>query len=172
MHRLILALLLLLAACNSAPRKADLTGQYRDPRIPIYSAAVFDQSRFAAGDWDQVAAFLPGPAENCADTGLHFPEKADAARGTYRLCLSGAMREGGGSVAWQQGGRFALPGIDEPLWVLWVDADYRTVLIGTPSGRLGFILNRGSALPADRLTAARDIFAFNGYDLTMLVLLR
>ena len=170
MHRLILVLVLL-AGCNAA-RQPDFSGLYRDPAAPIYSAAVFDQSRFAAEDWDQVAAFLPGPSENCADTGLTFPENGNPARAEYRLCLSGALREGGGSVGWQQGGRFALPGIDEALWVLWVDADYRTVLVGTPSGRLGFILNRGGALPADRLTAARDIFAFNGYDPEKLVLLR
>ena len=162
---------MLLAGCNAA-RQPDFSGLYRDPDAPIYSAAVFDQSRFAAEDWDQVAAFLPGPSENCADTGLHFPEKANATQATYRLCLSGALREGGGSVAWQPGGRFALPGIDEELWVLGVEVDYRTVLVGTPSGRLGFILNRGGVLPADRLTAARDIFAFNGYDPGKLVLLR
>lgn len=170
MHRLIVAFLLL-AGCNAA-RQDDLTGQYRDPAIPIYSAAVFDQPRFAAADWDQVAAFLPGPAENCAGTGVQFPEPGNASRAIYRLCLSGVLREGNGAAVWQPGGRFALAGIDAPLWVLWVDADYRTVLVGTPSGRLGFILNRGGALTADRLTAARDIFAFNGYDLRKLTLLR
>lgn len=170
MHRLSL-LLVLLAGCNAA-RQGDLTGLYRDPAIPIYSAAVFDQSRFAAAGWDQVAAFLPGPAENCADTGLRFPEPGNATGASYRLCLSGVVREGKGAIVWQPGGRFALVGIEEPLWVLWVDADYRTVLVGTPSGRLGFILNRGGALTADRLTAARDIFAFNGYDLRRLILLR
>ena len=161
----------MLTGCNAA-RQPDFSGLYRDPAIPIYSAAVFDQSRFAAADWDQVAAFLPGPAENCADTGLRFAETGNATFAAYRLCLSGTLREGEGRVAWQQGGRFALSGIEEPLWVLWVDADYRTVLVGTPSGRLGFVLNRGGALTADRLTAARDIFAFNGYDPSRLALLR
>jgi apolipoprotein D and lipocalin family protein len=168
-HRLIV-LCLLLAGC--AARQDAVIGPFRDPAIPIYSAAVFDQSRFAADDWQQVAAFLPGPAENCADAGLHFPEQGNAARASYRLCLANGLREGGGAVAWQPGGRLALPGIAEPLWVLWVDADYRTVLVGTPSGALGFILNRGGALPADRLAAAREIFDFNGYDLSRLVLLR
>ena len=149
-----------------------MTGLYRDPAIPIYSAAAFDPSRFAAGDWEQVAAFMPEAAGDCRETGLGFPEKGNAAQVSYRLCLSGALRAGQGGAQWQQGGRFALPGIDEVLWVLWVDADYRTVLVGAPSGRLGFILNRGGALTADRLAAARDIFDFNGYDLDKLVLLR
>lgn len=60
-------------------------------------------------------------------------------------------------------GRFDLQGIG-PLWVLWADADNRTVVLGTPSGAYGFILNRDPSLPSDRLNAARDILAFNGYD--------
>ena len=53
-------------------------------------------------------------------------------------------------------------------WVLWVDTDYRTAVVGTPAGRSGWILNREPTIPADRLKAARDILAFNGYDLTQL----
>ncbi|HOZ34653.1 MAG TPA: lipocalin family protein, partial [Tabrizicola sp.] len=47
-------------------------------------------------------------------------------------------------------------------WILWVDSGYRTLAIGTPSGRFGFILDR-SALPPDRLAAASEVFDFNGY---------
>ena len=170
------ALLALLAGCTAA-RQDDPAGSYRDIEIPIYSAAVFDQSRFAAQDWQQVAAFLPGPerpdpARGCGTATLTFPEPGNAARASYRLCLSGSLREDAGNVIWQPGGRFTLPGLDEPIWVLWVDADYRTVLLGTPSGRFGLILNRGGNLPSDRLAAAREIFDFNGYDLSKLVLLR
>ena len=51
--------------------------------------------------------------------------------------------------------------------MLWADADYRTLVIGTPNGRLGFILNRG-AISADRLVAAWEILDWNGYDLRQL----
>ncbi|WP_435258004.1 lipocalin family protein [Thioclava sp. FR2] len=54
-------------------------------------------------------------------------------------------------------------------WVIWVDTDYRTLAIATPSGAYGFILNRGGKLPADRLAAAKEIFAFNGYDVAKLI---
>jgi apolipoprotein D and lipocalin family protein len=37
-----------------------------------------------------------------------------------------------------------------------------------PSGRAGWILNRTPTLRADRLQAAKDILAFNGYDLSQL----
>ena len=59
-------------------------------------------------------------------------------------------------------------GIGAEWWVLWVDADYRTLAVGTPDGRFGFILNRDGALPPDRLAAAREILEWNGYDLARL----
>ena len=65
-------------------------------------------------------------------------------------------------------GRFALAGWPDPIWVLWADADLRTLVLGTPSGRFGMIFNRDGALPADRLTAARAVLAWNGYDLDRL----
>lgn len=63
-------------------------------------------------------------------------------------------------------GRFAVAGMED-WWVLWVDSDYRTLVIGTPSGRFGFVLDRGEIAP-DRLTAATEIFDFNGYTTTAL----
>ncbi|NNL17124.1 MAG: hypothetical protein HKP37_00115, partial [Boseongicola sp.] len=48
------------------------------------------------------------------------------------------------------------------------DTHYRTAVVGTPAGRSGWILNREPTIPADRLKAARDILAFNGYDLSQL----
>ena len=42
------------------------------------------------------------------------------------------------------------------------------LVVGSPNGRLGFILNRG-AFPPDRLKAARDVLEWNGYDLRRLV---
>ena len=53
-------------------------------------------------------------------------------------------------------------------WVLWVDEGYRTAVVGVPSGRAGWILNRDPEIPPDRLKAARDVLEFNGYDLSRL----
>ncbi len=54
------------------------------------------------------------------------------------------------------------------LWVLWADADYRTVAIGTPDGAFGWIMDRNAASSRDRVNAARDIMAWYGYDLAAL----
>ncbi|MCI2393045.1 lipocalin family protein [Aliiroseovarius sediminis] len=57
---------------------------------------------------------------------------------------------------------------DTQYWVLWVDADYRTAAIGTPSGSFGWIIDRAKTGGDDRITAARDVLGFNGYDLSRL----
>jgi apolipoprotein D and lipocalin family protein len=62
----------------------------------------------------------------------------------------------------------SVPFVSAPYWVLWVDEGYRTAVVGVPSGRAGWILNRDPQIPADRLEAARQILDFNGYDLTQL----
>ncbi len=79
---------------------------------------------------------------------------------TGTLCLAGRAEAISG-VAPQIGpGRLRVKG--EDWWVISVDVGYRTLAIGTPSGRFGIILDRG-AIPGDRLNAAREIFDFNGY---------
>ncbi len=81
----------------------------------------------------------------------------------YRLCQSGREMRGAGPMQPAGPGRFAVVNQPGPWWVLWTDTDYRTLVIGTPSGQLGFILNRDANLPADRMVAAREILDFNGY---------
>ncbi len=160
-----------LGACAVALPPIDWVGIYRDPAVPIYSAAVFDRDRFLDAPWDEVAAFVPTDGAGCTPGRIGFSTPDAGFFAAYSLCLSGREREGAGRIVFSEQGRFALAGLDEPLWVLWADADMRTVVIGTPSGRLGFVLSRGVLSP-DRWTAAQDILEWNGYDLDRLVMLR
>lgn len=158
----MLILLALTAAC-SAP-KPQQPPSFRSAGTPIYSNAVFEPARLE-GDWVQVASFGGG----CAPGAARFT--GDELRTT--LCLAGREQAFAGPYAQTAPGRLALRGADaagigEPWWVIWVDTDYRTLAIGTPSGSFGFLLNRGGPLPPDRLTAAREIFEWNGYDLSRL----
>ena len=163
MYRLI-ALLLLLSACGGAPEPAALA-PYRTLNAPIYSNAVLDLPKLA-GTWTQVASF--GAAGRCKPGGAEIRQTARGLQAAYRLCQSGQERRGAGPLQPTGPGRFAAAGQTAAWWVLWADADYRTLVIGTPDGSFGFILNRGG-FPADRLKAAREILAWNGYDLTRLV---
>lgn len=162
MYRLILAALLL-ASCAQAPTVT--VGRYRAETTPIYSSAVLDSKRLA-GRWQQVAAF--GPETGCNAGVVNIAQTKAGLQANYRLCLSGTETKGAAVMQPDGPGRFALKGQPGPWWVLWADADYRTLVIGTPSGRLGFILNRDGALPPDRLAAASEILDWNGYDLTRL----
>jgi apolipoprotein D and lipocalin family protein len=162
MHRLIA--LLLLAGCSAAPTPVAL-GRYRAPDAPIYSNAVLDTPRLV-GRWTQVATF--GAQDGCKPGGAEFAQAAGGLNVTYRLCQSGQQMQGAGALTPIGPGRFQAPNQPAPWWILWADVDYRTLVIGSPDGRIGFILNRGG-FPQDRVKAAREILDWNGYDLKRLV---
>ncbi|MEQ3626569.1 MAG: lipocalin [Celeribacter sp.] len=146
-----LALLSLMALAACAAKAPPLTG-FRAADAPISSIVGFSRSQLA-GDWVEVARYGTGPCTLCR---VSFA--ADGTRATRADGLAGPVASLGP-------GRISLPGIDAPVWVLWIDGDARTLVLGTPSGAFGTVLNRaGAALPPDRLTAAREIFDFAGYD--------
>ncbi|MDF1727027.1 MAG: hypothetical protein P1U53_04665, partial [Sulfitobacter sp.] len=57
---------------------------------------------------------------------------------------------------------------DREVWVLWTDADYRTVVLADPGGSFAEIWDRSTEPSPDRLAAAREILDFNGFDLNQL----
>ncbi len=61
-------------------------------------------------------------------------------------------------------GRWASGEVPE-LWILWVDDDFRTAVIGTPDGSLGWIMDRPGQASPDRTAAAREVLDWSGYDL-------
>ena len=156
-----IALALVLAACA---RDAAPGGAFRAPGTPIYSNAAFDFARLP-GDWAQVAAFANAGNTCSAGRAQIAPDGTLRAR----LCLDGGTAQVQGRITPTGPGRFRVAGaapspLAQDWWIIWVDTGYRTLAIGTPSGEFGFILNRDGPLPADRLTAAAEIFDFNGYD--------
>ncbi|CAN1572754.1 hypothetical protein MCELHM10_03386 [Paracoccaceae bacterium] len=160
MHQLIRAALLAtplaLAACLGGGTR---DGQFRAEAVPIWSAAAFDPAAIA-GDWQQVAGFAT-QAGGCNGGALQFTPDAAGFAVTGNLCLNGKATRINARTTPNGPGRLAVSG-QEDWWILWVDSGYRTLAIGTPSGGFGFVLDRG-AIPPDRLTAAREVFDFNGY---------
>lgn len=152
----MILILLLVAACGvrTGPTRVD---RFRAADAPIYSAVVVDVTRLS-GLWVQAATFAAEGRAGCSAGQVEF------ARSDLRwdLCLPGGRMAGAGPLTPGTPGRFGVEGMAD-WWVLWVDADYRTLVIGTPSGAFGFVLNREPELPADRARAARDILQFNGY---------
>jgi apolipoprotein D and lipocalin family protein len=160
MYRLIT--LLLLAGC-AATTPAE---GFRYPGKQIYSNAVLENARLA-GRWVQVAEFATADAAQCKLGGAELTQTPTGLTLAARLCLNGTSTSFSGPLRASGPGRFSPPK-GEPWWVVWADVGYRTLVIGTPSGRFGFILNRDGGLPEDRLRAAREVLEWNGYNLAML----
>ena len=159
MHRVILALtLLLLAACAGPGPEAD--AGFRSAGAPIWSAAAFAPAEIA-GRWQQVAAYQAKPDGKCRGGALEFRPASGGVAVEGELGLNGTARRVSGLAKPVGPGRLAVQG-QEDWWILWVDSGYRTLAIGTPSGAFGFVLDRSAAAP-DRLAAAREVFDFNGY---------
>lgn len=57
---------------------------------------------------------------------------------------------------------------DDEIWVMWMDFDSRTAAIGTPSGEFGWIMDKNPTGGQDRITAARDIMDWFGYNIDQL----
>ncbi len=159
MHRIALIAALALAACAQAPGPA-----LRDPAAPIFSAAAFDPTRLV-GTWTQ-AADQSLALGGCAGGAVTFAASPRGLAAEGRLCLNGQDQAIAGALGLVGPGRLAVPG-QADWWVLWVDEGYRTLVIGTPSGAFGFVLDRGR-LPADRLAAAVQVFDLNGYSASTL----
>lgn len=164
MHRLILTgLLLALIACSPTPPTQQ--GYRRD--TPITSIVFFDPARFA-GDWYEVAAFRPVGAPPCAGGRSRYLPNPDGSLSlTEQSCARADSAPRQATAVLTGPGRLTVTSGTETdiYWVLWVDDGYRTAVIGMPSGKVGFILNRGAVIPPDRLRAAREILEWNGYDL-------
>lgn len=163
MKRLLTPLaLLILSACVAFP-------SYRDTDVQLTSMAVFDPARYA-GLWYEVASYEAPFQKGCTNTRAAYTLRDDGTLDVLNRCTRDGEETAIGGAAWVVGpGRLKVRLDGVPIagdyWVLWVDEGYRTAVVGTPSGRFGWILNRDPEIPADRLAAAREVLAFNGYDL-------
>lgn len=163
------ALVLLGVACGPLPKP---TGSFRDASVPISSTTRFDERRFE-GLWYVVADFTGPPAPETRAAFGQFVWRFEARDGpAFGIAKSGVYPAEPQPYRETGVGQFAPDSFmlrnQPPVWVLWIDEDFKTAVIGTPDGSFGAILNRTPALRADRLKAAREILDFNGYDLSKL----
>jgi apolipoprotein D and lipocalin family protein len=143
-----------LAACAPEPQGL------RNAETPISSAVAFDPARFA-DVWHVVAAY--GGEARCGPLTETWVRTGQA-----RFDVTGTRCGPNGARAFMEAASVTGPGRitrgAEQLWVLWVDADYRVAVIGTPSGQFARVLSRTPGVREDLMRAARDVLRFNGYD--------
>ncbi len=162
------------AFCFLSLTSCALAPSYRDQNVTIASMASFDAANYA-GEWFEVASFPVFFQRGCRNTTATYVGLPDGALAVLNECdTDDGPEQIAGRAEVVGPGRLTVQLEGVPFaadyWVLWVDEGYRTAVVGTPSGRAGWILNRTPDITPDRLAAARDVLAFNGYDVSQLVL--
>ena len=172
-HRFAVILaLMVVSGCASAPvavGPADIPA--RNPTAPFASTTRFDTDRFS-GAWTIRQAVQPAPFAIALQFGA-----SDAVTWTEQHL--GCANRFDGCEAWTDTamgrltapGRFVLDFVgagEQDIWVLWVDEGYRTAALGSPDGRRGWVMDREAQGGEDRITAARKVLAFNGFDVRRL----
>ncbi|WP_417248075.1 lipocalin family protein [Celeribacter sp.] len=156
---LAMAAVMMLSACLGGAPEATGT---RDASVPMSSLAAFDAKAFA-GRWYEVETYLPAGASCVIGAVTFSPQKSGDMTVTEGPCADGAPQRG---FARRIGpGRFDFQGRE--LWVLWVDQEYEVAVLATPEGR-AHILSRRLEIRDDKRAAAREILAWNGFDIARL----
>lgn len=168
--------LALLAACAKAPDvpvvQGDVPGLLRNPTAPLASQVDVTAARLK-GDWvirqatgiagwlgDEVS-ILDGP-----EGGLVMTSQTVGCSEVANLCEAFTQRI---NLVADGQGRWTVSSASDgfptdPLWVLWMEFDDRTAAIGGPTGKYVWIMDRRATGGGDRITAARDILDWYGYD--------
>ena len=154
---LALSILCLLSAC------AGLDQRDRLPTVPSVDLARY------AGTWYEIARLPMWFQRRCVDSMATYTPRADGAINVYNECLTDA-----GSVEQAEGvatvvdpatnarlmvrfdnwfARLAGPSREGNYWILALDPEYRTSMVGTPDRRFLWILSRSHQL--DEVTYQR-----------------
>lgn len=168
-------LALLAAVCASL--SGCVGAAYRDTAVPITAQQDFQPERYL-GRWYEIARYPVFFEKGCAATTADYgPIDAQT------ISVVNTCRKGGPDGPEQQiagTARIVAPGelkVTFPsvpfgaadYWVLWVDDDYQTAVVGVPSGRAGWILARTASIDADSRAKAEAAMVRNGYDPARLV---
>ena len=148
-----------LTGCEPIAPSSPAVATSRDTSANIGATTRFDPVRFS-GDWHVVARFN--------ETGKTHAREAIAVSydpSTFRIVMLGAD----GARTYAYSGSAALrTQKGEPLVVMWVDEGFRTAVLGTPSGKVGYVLDRKPKPSPDRYKAATEILTFYGWDISRL----
>lgn len=172
---LAVALVALGACAAQAPVPEGAGPGYRDQSALIGVTSRYDARKFA-GVWYVRAGFDPSlgrMAFRFTDT----PKGPVMRLGVFVCDPAGICGDFAEDLPVQRLGkgryRVTMPnGVVRDFWVLWVDEGFRTAVLGNETGDFGWIVDRSTKGGADRITAAREILDFNGYDVGQLKVIK
>lgn len=161
------ALAFLLAGCSGEV--------YRDRAVTMEPVAFVDLDRYA-GRWYEVARFPVWFQRGCTAVTAEYALRPDGRVDVVNACTRDGKRDEAVAIARSVDAsnaklkvRFSrfVP-IEGDYWVIHLDEDYETAVVGVPSGSAGWILSRTPQIAPESLAAARAALAANGYDLARL----
>lgn len=163
----------LLAACASGPRE-----------VPPLTAGNVDLKRYQ-GHWYEVARLPMFFQRKCAQSEANYHVMADGSVAVFNRCrtLDGKVEEATGTATpikpgvtdrlevrfdtWFSG---VLPNVAKgPYWILYVDDDYKTALVGSPDRKYLWLLARKPDISAAQSEKLLRIAREKGYNLNRLV---
>ncbi|MCU0881373.1 MAG: lipocalin family protein [Hyphomonadaceae bacterium] len=170
-----LAALAMITACSSG-----ISGRPADAPPPVPVASV-DLSRYA-GTWYEIARYPNSFQKNCEGTTAEYGLRPDGrinvtntCRVTNRPNSPRSARAVASVIDGSNGARIAVNFAPIPLpkgegnyWVLYLDPDYRTALVGSPSGEFLWMLSRTPFITPDQRAALNAAATANGYRLDLL----
>ncbi|PWB32095.1 lipocalin [Pseudomonas sp. SDI] len=177
------ALRVLLGVCAGLLLSACATSGSSNPMDPKTAGNV-DLRRYQ-GTWYELARLPMFFQRDCAQSEAHYTLQADGNVGVLNRCrtLQGEWQEATGTATAQVPGKTdklwvefdnwfstLLPGVAKgDYWVLYVDSEYQTALVGNPNRKYLWILSRTPTIPAlareSLLAKARQ----QGYDTSRLI---
>lgn len=165
---LTLTCLIVLTACGQA---------YRDTSVPLVAQADFNAEDYL-GLWYEVARFPVFFQDGCtATTAAYGPIDTDTVS-VLNTCRKGTpdgpIDQIAGKADIVGPGQLEVSFDNVPFargeyTVLWVDEAYQTAVVGTTSGKAGWILARTPEISADRRQKAEAVMKANGYDPALLI---
>ncbi len=160
--------LLILAACGTS---------YRDKSVPMSTVSNFDAARYV-GLWYEIARFTVSFQKGCTATTAEYASLGADTVSVLNTCRDGApdgpIEQIAGVAEIVGPGQLKVsfdnvPFVRGDYWVLWVDDNYTTAVVGVPSGGAGWILARTPEISDDRRAEAEAILKANGYDTSQLI---
>jgi apolipoprotein D and lipocalin family protein len=168
-------MLRVLAAALLAFGLAGCGERYRDTGVPMTTVAEVDLSRYA-GRWYEIARFPVWFQRGCSAVTADYALRDDGRVDVVNRCRRDGETDEARAIA-----RSVDPGnarlkvrfsrivpIEGDYWVIHLDPDYSTAVVGVPSGSAGWILSRTPQIAPEDRAAAEAALRRNGYDLDRL----
>lgn len=168
MKALMILTLVLLAACG---------GSYRDDSVAMTAKSDLDAQRYT-GLWYEIARFPVSFQKGCTATTAEYGLLNESTLTVLNTCRQdtpdGPVNQIAGQAEIVAPGQLkvsfdGVPFVRGDYWVLWVDDQYETAVVGVPSGSAGWILARTPEITSARRAEAEAILRANGYDLSKLI---